>query len=120
AFYKSPLLTGQNLTTRNDCLTLDPLTEPGTEETIAEFVIDLEGKEIKICYGKNTDVQQLYSLIKRCVQLLANYNVNYNAIKITPSFELGVLGKKAIPFYNNVGNHLIELWDYEKTALGKQ
>ncbi|MCD0467632.1 hypothetical protein [Flavobacterium sp. ENC] len=120
AFYKSPLLTGQNLSTCKDCLPLDPLTDSGTEETIAEFVIDLEGKEIKICYGKNTDVQQLYSLIKRCVQLLANYNVNYNAIKITPSFELGVLGKKAIPFYNNVGNHLIELWDYEKTALGKQ
>lgn len=120
AFYKSPLLTGQNLSTCKDCLPVDPLAEPGTEDTISEFVIDLEGKEIKICYGKNTDVQQLYSLIKRCVQLLANYNVNYNDIKITPSFELGVLGKKAIPFYNNVGNHLIELWDYEKTVLGKQ
>ena len=120
AFYKSPLLTGQNLSTANDCLPYDPLLDPGAEGTVAEFVIDLEGKEIKICYGKSTDLQQLYSLIKRCVQLLANYNVNYNAIKITPSFELGVLGKKAIPFYNNVGNHLIELWDYEKTAIGKQ
>lgn len=120
AFYKSPLLTGQNLNTCADCLPFDPLLEPGNAETIAEFIVDPEGKEVKICYGKNTDLQQLYSLIKRCAQLLANYNVNYNYIKITPSFELGVLGKKAIPFYNNVGNHLIELWDYEKTAIGKQ
>ncbi|MEO8535611.1 MAG: hypothetical protein ABI441_17780 [Flavobacterium sp.] len=119
-FYKSPLLTGQNGSTCNDCLPFDPLNELGKEEMVPEFVIDLEGKEVKICYGKNTDLQQLYSLIKRCVQLLANYNVNYNVIKITPSFELGSLGKKAIPFYNNVGNHLIELWDYEKTNIGKQ
>lgn len=119
-FYKSPLLTGQNLSTCNDCLSFDPLIEPGTEEIVPEFIVDLEGKEVKICYGKNTDLQKLYSLIKRCVQLLANYNVNYNYIKITPSFELGTLSKKAIPFYNNVGNHLIELWDYEKTAIGKQ
>jgi hypothetical protein len=120
AFYKSPLLTGQNLSSCNDCLPYDLLNEFGTEDTIAEFIVDPEGKEVKICYGKNTDLQKLYSLIKRCVQLLANYNVNHNTIKITPSFELGVLGKKAIPFYNNVGNHLIELWDYEKTAIGKQ
>lgn len=119
-FYKSPLLTGQNLSTCNDCLSFDPLIENGSEEIVPEFIVDMEGKEVKICYGKNTDLQKLYSLIKRCVQLLANYNVNYNTIKITPSFKLGVLGKKAIPFYNNVGNHLIELWDYEKTNIGKQ
>ncbi|MDW8850068.1 hypothetical protein SD960_08200 [Flavobacterium sp. MMLR14_040] len=120
AFYKSPLLTGQNLSTCSDCLSFDQLNESGTEDTIPEFIVDPEGKEVKICYGKNTDLQQLYSLIKRSVQLLANYNVNHNIIKITPSFELGVLGKKAIPFYNNVGNHLIELWDYKKTAIAKQ
>jgi len=120
SFYKSPLLTGQNLSTFNDCLPFDPLTEPGTENMVNEFIVDLEGNEIKICYGKNTDLQKLYSLIKRCAQLLANYNVNYNYIKITPSFELGRLGKKAIPFYNNVGNQIIELWDYEKTAIGEQ
>jgi hypothetical protein len=120
SFYKSPLLTGQNLSTCNDCLPFDTLNEPGKKDTINEFIVDLEGKEITICYGKNTDLQQLYSLIKRCVQLLANYNVNYTYIKITPSFELGSLGKKAIPFYNNVGDHLIELWDYEKTTIGQQ
>lgn len=119
-FYKSPLLTGQNLSTANDCLPFDMFNEQGKKEEVTEFIIDPEGKEIKICYGKNTDLQQLYSLIKRASQLLANYSSNFNSIKITPSFELGVLGKKAIPFYNNVGNHLIELWDYEKTAFGKQ
>ncbi len=120
AFYKSPLLTSQNLSTANDCLPFDTLIETENKETIPEFILDPEGNEIKICYGKNTDLQQLYSLIKRAAQLLANYNVNFNYIKITPSFELGTLSKKAIPFYNNVGNHLIELWDYEKTAFGKQ
>lgn len=119
-FYKSPLLTCQNLSTANDCLPFDLFNESAKEEEVYEFIIDPEGKEIKICYGKNTHLQQLYSLIKRAVQLLANYNVNFNDIKITPSFELGSLGKKAIPFYNNVGNHLIELWDYEKTAIAKQ
>ena len=119
-FYKSPLLTNQNLSTANDCLPFDLFNEPIKEEEVYEFIIDPEGKEIKICYGKNTHLQQLYSLIKRAAQLLANYNVNFNDIKITPSFELGSLSKKAIPFYNNVGNHLIELWDYEKTAIAKQ
>jgi hypothetical protein len=120
AFYKSPLLTDQNLTTCNDCITFDDLIEVVPQNTAPEFIIDIEGIEIDICYGKNTDQQKLYSLIKRCVQLLANYNPNYNYIKITPSFQLGSLGKKAIPFYNNVGNHIIQLWDFDKTVLGQQ
>jgi hypothetical protein len=121
AFYKSPLLSGQNLSTCNDCITFDDLiSQPARKMMASEFIVDPEGKEIKICYGENTDQQRLYSLIKRAVQLLANYNYDYDFIKITPSLQQGVLGKKAIPFYNNVGNYLIELWDFDKTVLGQQ
>ncbi|AXT55867.1 hypothetical protein D1815_08925 [Aquimarina sp. AD1] len=119
SFYKSPLLTDQNVSTCSDCLTADGLAQPGNDNTLEEFIIDLEGNEIDMCYGENSDEQRLHSLIKRAVQLLANYNANYTFIKITPSFELGKLSKKAIPFYNNVGDHLIQLWDYDKTVLGK-
>lgn len=118
-FYKSPLLTDQNVSTCSDCLTADGLVQPGNDTTLEEFIIDLEGNEIDMCYGENSDEQRLHSLIKRAVQLLANYNANYTFIKITPSFDLGKLSKKAIPFYNNVGEHLIQLWDYDKTVLGK-
>ncbi|WP_405205933.1 PKD domain-containing protein [Aquimarina sp. LLG6339-5] len=118
-FYKSPLLTDQNVSTCSDCLTADGLEQPGNDATLTEFIIDLERNEIDVCYGENSDEQRLHSLIKRAVQLLANYNVNYTFIEITPSFELGKLSKKAIPFYNNVGDHLIQLWDYDKTVLGK-
>jgi hypothetical protein len=121
AFYKSPLLSEQNLSTCNDCITFDDLiSQPARKMMASEFIVDPEGKEIKICYGENTDQQRLYSLIKRAVQLLANYNYDYDFIKITPSLQQGVLGKKAIPFYNNVGNYLIELWDFDKTVLGQQ
>ncbi|WP_200978583.1 PKD domain-containing protein [Echinicola sp. 20G] len=118
-FYKSPILKSQNLSTCTDCLTSMPIIDIGPENTLEEEVIDLGEEEMDICYGKGTDESRLFSLIKRAVQLLANYNANYNFIKITPSFHLGLLSKKAIPFYNNVGNHLIQLWDFDKTLRAK-
>lgn len=120
AFYKSPLLKKQNLSTCTDCITTDFLISEGPENTVGEFIIDMEENEIDFCPGKGTDEERLFSLIKRAVQLLANYNANYNFIKIIPSMHLGALGKKAIPFYTNLGNHLIQLWDFDKTVLGKQ
>lgn len=107
AFYKSPLLTGENLTTCNDCLTLED------SEEITE-------SELKVCYGENNAKQRMYSLILRTAQLLENYNPLYDFIKITPSLQMGKLGKKAIPFYNNVDDVLINSWDFDKTILGLQ
>ncbi len=105
AFYESPLLTGENGSACNDCLADEK------DETT---------DEIKICYGENTARQKIYSLILRSAQLLENYNPLYDFIKITPSLQMGELGKKAIPFYNNVNDLLINAWDFDKTILGLQ
>ena len=119
AFYKSPILTGQNLSSCNDCVTNDPIDIISDDFTLDEVIIDSNGDELNICYGENSLKQKFHSLIKRAVQLLANYNANYNYVKVTPSLELGKLGNKAIPFYTNLGDHLIQLWDYDKTVLGR-
>ena len=121
AFYKSAVLSDENLGNCNDC---------GNKENFAVFaentkiqpkiIAGNETTEIDICYGKNTDEQRVYNLIKRSVELLINYNTNYDFIKITPSLQHGNLGKKAIPFYSNVGDALIQSWDFDKTVLGKQ
>ncbi|EJL64877.1 PKD domain-containing protein [Flavobacterium sp. CF136] len=116
AFYKSPLLTGENLTTCNDCLADDEVPSKDSEKKKKEEKAD----EINICYGEDTARQRIYSLILRSAQLLENYNPLYNDIKITPSLQLGKLGKKAIPFYNNVNDSLINAWDFDKTILGLQ
>ncbi|MBZ4043753.1 hypothetical protein [Flavobacterium hibisci] len=110
AFYKSPLLTGENLSTCNDCIAED------SEEKEKDVTAD----GIKICYGENTARQRMYSLILRSAQLLENYNSSYEIIKITPSLQMGKLGKKAIPFYNNVNDSLIQAWDFDKTILRLQ
>lgn len=110
AFYKSPLLTGENGSTCNDCFE----EEKKSEEK--EIISD----EIKICYGANTARQRMYSLILRTAQLLENYNPLHDFIKITPSLQMGKLGKKAIPFYSNVNDALIKAWDFDKTILGLQ
>ena len=119
-FYKSSLLTEQNLGICIDCLTSVAILEKGNEKIIEEKIVDSKRQEINICFGENTAVQKLGSLIKRTAQLLENFNTNYNIIKITPTLQLGILGHKAIPFYNNVGNELINVWDFDKTVLGKQ
>lgn len=116
AFYKSPLLTGESLSTCNDCLADDAVPSKDSEEKKKEETAD----ELKICYGEDTARQRIYSLILRSAQLLENYNPLYNDIKITPSLQMGKLGKKAIPFYNNVNDSLINAWDFDKTILGLQ
>ncbi len=110
AFYKSPLLTGESLTPCNDCLADDTDSEEK----------DITGDELKICYGEDTVKQRMYNLILRSAELLENYNTAYDFIKITPSLQLGKLGKKAIPFYNDVNESLIKAWDFDKTILGLQ
>ncbi|TDO68906.1 hypothetical protein EV143_11616 [Flavobacterium chryseum] len=114
AFYKSPLLTGENGSTCNDCLAADDAPVKDSEKKEKDATAD----EIKICYGENTSRQRVYSLILRSAQLLENYNPLYDVIKITPSLQMGKLGKKAIPFYNNVNDLLIKTWDFDKTILG--
>ncbi len=90
------------------------------ETTEDEVVIDRFNQELAICYSSSKTEQRLFTLIKRSAQQLTNYNADYNFIKITPTMDLGVLSKKAIPFYYNVGEKLIEYWDFDKTIRGTQ
>ncbi len=71
-----------------------------------------------ICFDIHEPEQLLYSLLIRVVKQLENYNSKHTEIKITPSFLQGSLGRKAIPFYNDVDNTLLKLWDFEKSAKG--
>lgn len=119
-FYKSPLLSEQNLGICKDCFTTVEILEKGSEKIIEEKIVDSKRQEINVCFGESTAIQKLGSLIKRTAQLLENFNTKYNTIKITPTLQIGSLGNKAIPFYNNVGNELITVWDFDKTVLGKQ
>ncbi|WP_163397778.1 PKD domain-containing protein [Flavobacterium fluviatile] len=111
AFYKSPLLTGENGSNCNDCFADDKDLEEKEKEA---------ADEIQICYGENTARQKMYSLILRTLYILENYNPLHDFIKITPSLQMGKLGKKAIPFYNDVNDSLIRAWDFDKTILGLQ
>ena len=86
-------------------------------ETTEDEIIAADA-DITICYSSDRSEQKLFSLTRRAAQQIINYNPAYNFIKITPSMELGVLSKKAIPFYYNVGEKLIEYWDFDKTVLG--
>ncbi len=88
------------------------------QETTADEVDPSKG-ELTICYSADKSEQRLFSLIKRVALQLTNYNPEYRFVKITPSLELGVLSKKAIPFYYNVGEKLIEYWDFDKTVMGR-
>src|SRR5690606_72394 len=46
AFYKSPLLKKQHIGTCSDCLTEDALVEAGSEDTLAELVLEVETSEL--------------------------------------------------------------------------
>ncbi len=89
------------------------------ETTEDEVVIDQDNSELTVCYSAGKSEQRLFTLIKRAVTQLANYNADYQFIKVTPSLNLGKLSKKAIPFYYNVGEKLIEYWDFDKTIQGR-
>ncbi len=89
------------------------------ETTEDEVVVGTSNAELAICYSAGKSEQRLFTLIRRAVQQLANYNPDYGFIKVTPSMNLGALSKKAIPFYYNVGEKLIEYWDFDKTILGR-
>ena len=117
-FYKAAANTPGISDICGDC---DPeITTSDSAFTVPELVLDYEGANLSVCYSKESAIQHVKSLIKRALMQLTNYNSNYNFIKITPTFHLGPLKNKAIPFYYNVGNQLIASWNFERTVVGKQ
>ncbi len=117
-FYKAPThISG----TSSVCGSCNPETPATTAPfTIPELVLDYPEANLDVCYSKDTSLDRIKSVIKRVLLMLTNYNANYSFVKVTPSFELGPLRNKAIPFYYNVGNQLIAAWDFNKTVVGKQ
>ncbi|MBV1923928.1 MAG: PKD domain-containing protein [Flavobacteriaceae bacterium] len=115
-FYKSPILNSNS----SNCGSCDPKEgNQSNENTLPEDVINFEFFNLDICYDAATHEKHLKHLIKRVVLMVTNYNSYYNYIKTTPSFLLGEVNLKAIPFYFNVGNHLISSWNFDKTIKGK-
>lgn len=107
--------------TSDICGDCDPETTVSTSAfTLEEDVIDFDSYNLSVCYSKDDFAQHIKSLIKRAVLMLDNYNCNYTFIKATPSYLLGPLANKAIPFYYNVGNQLIANWDFSKTLANNQ
>jgi len=115
-FYKSPILN-TNISTCGDCEPNEGT--PTNENTLPEHVIDFEAANLTVCYDSANSEKHLKSLIKRVVLMVTNYNAYYHYIKTTPSFNLGELNLKAIPYYYNVGNQLISSWNFNKTIKGK-
>ena len=113
SFYPAPVdeaVTGS-------CGSCEPLTiPPSNDHTVPELVIDFEEANLSVCFDNDNDAMHLNSLLKRIVLQLTNYNANYTYIKTTPSFHLGNLSQKAIPFYYNVGNELIATWNFKQTV----
>ncbi len=106
------------ITNLNESLISSNILCPETTED--EVVIDPDNSVLTICYRSGKSEQRFFTLLKRAAQQITNYNAEYSFIKITPTLDLGNLSKKAIPFYYNVGEKLIEYWDFDKTILGRQ
>ncbi|MEP2935289.1 MAG: hypothetical protein ABJM06_06200 [Gilvibacter sp.] len=107
--------------TSDICGNCDPAEATTTSPfTLEEDVIDFEAANLSVCYSKDDFTQHIKSLVKRAILMLDNYNCNYTFIKATPSYLLGPLSNKAIPFYFNVGNQLIASWNFEKTVANDQ
>ncbi len=95
---------------------LGKLNETASELTLRhEFYPSSIGSEAK------NNWQKLMSLLDRIVRLTLGYQgKGMNDVKITPSLTIAKLGKKAVPAYYNVSNHLLKTWDFDKTKKGKQ
>ncbi len=76
--------------------------------------------EISVCYDIHQEEQKVYAFILRASWQLKNYNPSYRDIKITPSLTRGVLSQKAIPFYSAVDEIMLKLWDFNKSAQGRE
>ena len=59
-------------------------------------------------------------LANRFVQKIENFRKFIGSVRITPSKKDADLGDKAVPFYYNVTNALLETWDYEHTENDKE
>lgn len=65
---------------------------------------------------EDANYKKVLLLIDRATQLVENYEITDGIIKITPSNELTPLSHKAIPFYYNVEDKLLNSWSYKKTS----
>ncbi|MEP0266722.1 hypothetical protein [Dokdonia sp.] len=59
-------------------------------------------------------------LTNRFAQKIQNFRKFIGPVKVTPSKKDTDLGEKAVPFYYNVTDALLETWNYEKTENDKE
>lgn len=59
-------------------------------------------------------------LAERFVQKIETFRKYIGPVRITPSKKDTDLGEKAVPFYYNVTNGLLETWNYEKSENDKE
>lgn len=59
-------------------------------------------------------------LAERFVKEIENFRTFIGTVKITPSKKDTDLGEKAVPFYYNVTDELLETWNYEKSENDKE
>ncbi len=71
--------------------------------------------------GDNLQVKKLRALFIRLTELVRNFsNPPDKGIKVTPSHTGDVrLGARALPFYYNFSNELLDNWDFEKGRRGQ-
>ncbi|MCF6350624.1 MAG: hypothetical protein L3J23_06275 [Flavobacteriaceae bacterium] len=64
---------------------------------------------------EDANYKKVLLLLERAYQLVTNYKINADNIKITPSQINTDLANKAIPFYYDVNTKLLDVWSFEKT-----
>ncbi len=68
------------------------------------------GKHLKHCA----------SLINRFINQIKEFSIVKADIKLTPSCQKTILGQRAIPYYYNVSDELLKLWNFKKTNNAEQ
>ena len=88
------------------------LTNPHTQVLRHDFY------KSPIIGHEDDNYKRLLHLLDSTLALIKGYqeDITLEEIKITPSQEKEILGKKAIPAYYNVSNEFIKTWSFDKTS----
>ena len=70
--------------------------------------------------SENEVLEQARSLLVKLFELINNYSVKSEGLRITPSKKLPELSKRSIPFYYNIGTDFLKSWDFSKTKLFRE
>lgn len=60
-------------------------------------------------------IKECHSLLHRLFEMVNSYNFFTGEVKLTPSYDTHNLSSTSIPFYYNVSEKLLKVWDYAKS-----